>query len=71
MCIIFPVLPPRPGLSLLSYPSSRLSRILVKVVMSLKLRVELESAFDLNEREMCDYGHIKKDESAKSATKMD
>lgn len=50
LCIIFPVLPPRPGLSLLSYPSSRLSRILVKVVMSLELRVELESAFDLKEK---------------------
>ena len=45
------VLPPRPALSLLSYPSSRLSRILVNVVMSLTLRVELESAFDLNGKE--------------------
>lgn len=54
MCVVFIVLPPRPGLSLLSYPSSRLSRILVKVVMSLEFCVELESAFDLNTRQMCD-----------------
>lgn len=51
--VVLSVLPPRPGLSLLSYPSNRLSRILVKVVMSLKLRVELESALDLNKRWMC------------------
>lgn len=29
----------------------------MKVVMSLKLRVELESAFDLNKRQICDYRH--------------
>lgn len=28
--------------------------------MSLKLRVELESAFDLNKRQMCAYGHRQK-----------
>lgn len=42
------VSPPRPGLSLLSYPFSRLSRIFVKVAISLELRVVLDTACDLN-----------------------
>lgn len=32
----------------------------MKVVMSLKLVVELESAFDLNKRQTCDYGHTER-----------
>ena len=74
MCrgVVFLALPPRPGLSLLSYPSSRLSRILVNVVMSLKVRVELESALDLNEGQKFDYGlKRKKKEDSILATKID
>ena len=36
--------------------------------MSLKLRDELESAFDLNKIQMCDWGRLKKNEYSISAT---